>query len=146
MLGIGAVVSGSLVIGRRDTLVFESTFGKGVARYIKDTSGQSLDAALDENNQFRALSLGAGMAGYQRTWNDHWRSSLAASLVEVDNFAGQADDTYHISRYLTGNLMFKPVSSCTVGVEVDYGRLTVRDGRHNSDTRLQVAIQYDLVK
>jgi hypothetical protein len=42
--------------------------------------------------------------------------------------------------------MIKPISGFTVGVEMDYGRLTVNDGRRRSDTRVRLAVQFDLVK
>lgn len=145
VLGIGLVVSGSRVIGARDTLVFEAALGKGIARYVKDTSGLGLDAALEEG-RLRAVPLRAALAGYEHAWSDRWRSTIAASVLDIETLASQPADTYHFSRYLTTNLMFNPGTSLTFGVEVDWGQLTVKDGRDNSDTRLQVAVQYDLVR
>jgi hypothetical protein len=146
VFGVGAVISGSALVVGRDTVVFESTLGKGVSRYVKDTSGQGLDAALADNGRLEAARLGAVLTGYQRVWTRRLRSTLAVSFVGLGHLSGQPADTYHTSRYLTANLMFKPFPVLTVGVELDQGRLSVSDGRHNEATRLQIAVKYDLVK
>lgn len=141
-----AVVSGSLVIVNRNTLVWEWTAGRGIARYVKDTSGLGLDAAIDEFGRFRPLALVGGVVGYQHRWNERWRSTVAGSFVDLEALSTQPADTYRRSQYLTTNLLYKPVGSVTIGVEVDRGRLTVLDGRSNDATRVQFAIQYNLIE
>ena len=44
------------------------------------------------------------------------------------------------------NLLFKPVPSTTIGLEYSFGVFTVHDGRRGSASRLQVAMQIDLVR
>lgn len=145
VFGAGVVVSASVLIGRHH-LVAESTIGRGVARYVKDTSGLGLDAAFDANGRLEAIPLSGALVGFQHRWSESLRTTAAASIVRIDNTAAQTGDTYHLGRYLSANLLYKSRYGLTFGAEVDYGQLTVVSGDRGTATRLQFAIQYELVR
>jgi DcaP outer membrane protein len=145
VFAVGGVVSGSVLFGS-DSVVFEATTGKGIARYVKDTSGEGLDAALDNDGRLIAVPVGAALVGYQRVWDARFRSTFAASIVRISNQPMQAATAYHIGRYVATNLLYRRDDALTIGIEVDYGRFTVKDGSNGSAVRLQMAVQYALVK
>jgi hypothetical protein len=56
---------------------------EGVARYLNDLTGENLDAAFVDG-ELRAVPVFGVMVGYTHHWNDHWRSTLSRSYVQVD--------------------------------------------------------------
>ncbi len=61
----------------------------------------------------------------------------------MDNTAGQTGDTYEKGQYASANLLYYPVENVLVGAEVIWGELSVKDGRDNDDTRLQITFKYN---
>lgn len=145
VFGWGVVLSGSLLTHDRDTLVFEASGGRGFARYVKDMSGKGLDLYTNAQGQFRAAGVSGVSAGYQHFWSEHMRSTLAASIDARESVEGSSPTTYRSARYAAINLIFRS-STFTTGVEYDFGRFSVHDGQSNSASRIQVAVQYGLVK
>jgi len=143
--GGGLAVSGSWGPSRRTVALFQMAAGRGLSRYVKDTSTLDLDLALDDRGRVQPVPIVAGVVGVQRTWSNRVRSTLTASFVQVDRMASMTGTTYRDSRYLSGNILFTE-APFVVGIEYDAGRLEVQDGRHNWDGRVQVAAQFDLFK
>jgi hypothetical protein len=146
VFGSGTSISGSLLVGARDTVVFEASGGRGFARYIKDAAGLGLDLAVDASGTLHAAGIGAGVVGFQHVWSKTWRTTIAGSFDRLESFAGQSPDTYRSSATATANLIAKPRPLLSIGVEYNYGRFEVQDGRHNAASRVQFAVQFDLVK
>lgn len=144
--GVGGLVSGSLLVGRRDTIVFEGSGGHGFARYIKDMQGLGLDLARDDHDQIRAVPASGAYIAFQHVWVDAWRSTFVVSGDGLGREAGQPGGTYRAARYILANLLYRPAPNLTVGFEGAFGRYEVQDGRHNSAQRFQFGVQYDLVK
>jgi len=146
VFGGGGAVSGSLLVWRKDTLVFEFSTGHGLARYIKDMAGLGLDLAVDAQGVVRATEATGGYFSYQHVWHDRWRSTIVVSHDHLQHLEVQSPDAYRTSRYAAANLLYRPASNFTIGVECSTGRYEVQDGRNDRATRLQLGVQYDLIK
>jgi hypothetical protein len=95
--GAGVAASGSLPLGKihqGDLLLLEGSGGKGTARYVKDRSGEGLDAALDDQGHAKALGVESIVIGYQPVWTAALRSTFAVSVDRVENLSSQPADTY----------------------------------------------------
>ncbi|MGV3532985.1 MAG: DcaP family trimeric outer membrane transporter [Chthoniobacteraceae bacterium] len=143
--GWGASLSGALNIGKKDKLSAQITYGEGIARYINDISGESLDAAID-GGRLGSVPVFATMAGYTHHWNDHWRSTVSGGYVKVDAPATLDRFTIDNTIYGSANLMWHPTSSFRLGLEYLYGRKETIDGSERDGHRLNFVVRYDLVR
>lgn len=145
VFGWGVTVAGALNVFEKDEFTAQVTYGKGVARYVNDLSGENLDAAL-VNGHLDAIPVFAAMAGYTHHWNDHWRSTISGGYVKVD--APSALDRFTIDNtiYASANLMWHPTSSFRMGLEYLYGRKETNDSSERDAHRLNFVVRYDLVR
>jgi len=143
--GWGVNLAGSVNVFEKDKFSAQVTYGEGIARYVNDLSGETLDAALDHGH-FDALPVFAVMGGYTHHWNDHWRSTISAGYVHVDapeSLGGFAiDNTF----YGSANLMWYPTNSFRMGLEYLYGHKETLDGSEADAQRVNFVIRYDLVR
>ena len=59
------------------------------------------------------------------------------------SIAGQTGDTYEKGQYASANLLYYPVENVLVGAEFIWGELSVKDGRDNDATRIQITFKYN---
>jgi hypothetical protein len=145
VFGWGTTLAGALNVFEKDKFSAQVTYGKGVARYINDLSGENLDAAL-VNGRLEAVPVFAAMAGYTHQWNDRWRSTISGGYVKVD--APSVLDRFTIDNtiYASANLMWHPTSSFRMGLEYLYGRKETLDGSERDAHRLNFVVRYDFVR
>jgi hypothetical protein len=144
--GGGVSVSGSFLAWRKNTIVFEASTGHGFARYIKDMADLGLDLSRDAQDRVRATQATGGYFAYQHIWRPGWRSTFIASGDWLERVDSLPAETYRTARYLAANLLYRPIPGLTMGVEGAFGRYEVQDGRNNSAQRLQISVQYDIVR
>jgi hypothetical protein len=148
--GWGVNLTTVINVFERDAIRAGYVFGEGIASYMNDGG---MDAGPDQGllpggglpggTQLEAVELTGLSLYYDRWWNDQWSSSAGYSYTEVDNTAGQLDDTFEKGQYASANLLYYPVQNVMVGAELIWGELEVKDGRDNDDTRLQVSFRYN---
>ena len=150
VVGWGISGSGSLRTFGKDTFVYQVAYGRGVERYVNDTSGLGIDAAVISNAQprLRALPVVAPYGAYQHWWTSHVRSSVIYGFVQVDNTAFQPGTTFHKSNYAAGNLIWNPFGSLNIGAEYLYGWTRRKDGTGANTPRFMFSAKYnfDFVK
>ncbi len=146
VFGWGASVAGAARVIGKDMLVYEATYGAGIGRYVQDSSGLGIDAAVVSNDQrqLRALPEFGGYFGYQHYWTPKVRSSVIYGFVQVNNTAYQGGSTYHKSDYMSGNLIWNVVGSLNVGSEFLYGWVINKDTSSRNDPRIMFSAKYDL--
>jgi hypothetical protein len=146
--GYGLSLTGSVKAFRIDekhvdALLFQLAVGNGIARYINDTSGLGLDAALSASgDDLDGLDTFAGMIAYQHWWHKKWASTAGYSIVSVDNSASEPGSDYHSGQYAVFNLRYYPAERVMLGLEFLYGIREDKDGSHGDDVRLQFSAQY----
>jgi hypothetical protein len=145
VFGWGASLSGELHLFKDDDLSLQATYGEGVARYINDLGGESLDAALD-HGRLIPIPVFAAMAGYTHQWSEHWRSTVAGGYVHVDAPKSLGPFAIDNTIYASGNLVWHPTNSFRMGLEYLYGRKETIDGSERDAHRLNFVIRYDLIR
>lgn len=144
-MGWGASLSGTWHITDDDDLSAQLAYGEGIARYVNDFSGTNLDAAW-VGNDLEAIPIFAPMVGYTHRWNEHFRSTLAASWVLADLPPTVAGLTPETTASFGANLVWQPTSSFRMGFEYLYGTKETYDGSDGDAHRLNFVIRYDLVR
>jgi len=130
----------------KDNLVFQMILGKGISNYYNDNFGLGSDVGFASNGKLVATPSGSGTIGYQHHWTKILRSTFSYGYLEINNTAGDPGTNYHISHYVTGNLIAQPSPSVLFGAEYIYGSLERKDGFKWVAPRVQASITYYLNK
>jgi len=144
----GLNLTGSERIFAKDTFVYQGAYGNGIERYLNDTSGLGIDAAVKstQDPHLKAVPVVAAYGSYQHFWVDRVRSSIMYGFVQVDNTNFQPGTVFHQSNYTAGNLIWNVYGSLHVGTEFLYGWVVKKDGTTGNAPRLMVSAKYNFVK
>jgi DcaP outer membrane protein len=148
VFGWGFNFAGATRLWGKDTAVYQVAYGNGIERYINDTSGLGIDAAVSslQNPHIQALPVVATYGALQHFWNEHARSSAFYSFVQVQNTEAQIASIYHQGQYMGGNLIWNPFGSLTVGGEFLYGWRVNKDNSTGNAPRIQISAKYNFVR
>jgi hypothetical protein len=147
-LGYGLSLTGSVKTWRLDdkhvdSILFQVAGGNGIARYINDTGGLGLDAAIEApGDSLDGQEVFAALLAYQHWWHRKWGSTASYSIVTVNNASGTAPTDYNSGQYVLVNLRYYPTERVMLGGEVLYGKREDSDGSTGDDVRLQFSAQY----
>jgi hypothetical protein len=130
----------------KDSLVFNASYGNGMAHYIDVISGLGLDATVNATRTgLEALPAIGSYGGYQHHWLRSLRSTVTYGFTQVTNSPTQADNVFHKAHYVSGNLIWRPVKTGEVGFEYLFGEHMRKDGASGTASRLQISLKYDLL-
>ncbi len=148
VFGWGFNFAGAQRVWGKDTAVYQVAYGNGIERYINDTSGLGIDAAVSslQNPHIQALPVVATYGSLQHFWSERIRSSAFYSFVQVQNTEAQIGGVYHQGNYTGGNLIWNPFGSLLVGGEFLYGWRDNKDGSTGNAPRFQITAKYDFVR
>ena len=148
VFGWGFNLAGATRLWGKDTAVYQVAYGNGIERYINDTSGLGIDAAVSslQNPHVQALPVVATYGALQHFWNERVRSSAIYSFVQVQNTEAQIASIYHQGQYMGGNLIWNPFGSLTVGGEFLYGWRVNKDNSTGNAPRIQLSAKYNFVR
>jgi len=149
VFGGGINVSAGFKTIGRDSLVIGAAGGRGISRYIQDTSGLGIDAEIisSSNPHLKATPDVGVDAGYQHYWKRTLRSSAVFSYAGVQNTAFVPGDTYNHGDYSATNLIWNPFeSSLNMGAEFLYGWQVAKNGMKGNAPRIQFSVKYNIVK
>lgn len=132
----------------KDNVIFSVAGGKGMSRYLQDTSGLGIDAELtDETNPHLVATPAVGIVGaYQHYWHKRLRSSVVYSYAAVNNTDMAPPTTYNHATYTGTNLIWNPGGSFNVGAEFLYGWAMEQSGLKANAPRFQITAKYSFVK
>jgi hypothetical protein len=138
----GLLLSTRLRLFARDAAYLEVAYGPGLGRYRGAAS-----AALDAAGNLETVDVVALTAGYQRYWSERWSSNIVVSPAWLLNDVGDPATTNNQLTYAAANLLywFLP-QRAWIGAEYLYGRREVRSGADGSGNRIQLAVQFNLLK
>jgi hypothetical protein len=144
--GWGLSLAGSQKVGQKDTLVYQVAYGPGIQRYLNDTSGLGIDAAVVSVYQpwLRALPTVGTYFAYQHFWTPKVRSSVVYGFVQVNNTAYEPGSTFHKSDYMASNLIWNVFGTLNVGTEFLYGWAVKKDESSANAPRIMLSAKYDL--
>ena len=146
VFGWGVNLAGAQRVIGKDTLTYQFAYGHGMERYVNDSSGLGIDAAVVSTYQpyLRALAETATYFGYQHYWASKVRSSVIYGFAQVNNTAYQPAGTFHKSDYMAGNLIWNPFGSLNVGGEFLYAWVINKDNSSRNAPRIMFSAKYDL--
>jgi hypothetical protein len=148
VFGWGFNLSGSERLFGKDTVVYEATYGNGIERYINDTSGLGIDAAVSnlQNPELKAVPVVATYFGFQHFWASRLRSNVVYGFVQVQNTEAQPGSVFHQSNYTALNLIWNPYGSLTLGPEFLYGWRVNKDGSTGNAPRIMFSAKYNFIR
>ncbi len=148
VFGWGFNFAGATRLWEKNTVVYQLAYGNGIERYINDTSGLGIDAAVSslQNPHIQALPVVATYGAWQHFWSERLRSSAEYSYVQVQNTVAEPGADYHQGNYTGGNLIWNPFGSLTVGGEFLYGWRVNEDKASANAPRIQFSAKYNFVR
>src|SRR5690349_24240444 len=144
----GLSVSGAwtLPFFRKDSLVFQAVFGKGISNYYNDNFGLGTDVGFAADGHLVATPTGSGSFGYTHNWTKIFRTSVSYGYTRINNTASDPGNTYHVSNYATVNFIVQPTVRYLFGAEYIYGSLERKNDFKWIAPRVQASLTYYINK
>ena len=141
--GYGASISGAWRMGRlRDSLVFQGIGGRGIANYYNDNYGLGADVGFDARGRLVATPTWSASTGYQHYWTRKIRSTAAYGYLRINRTAADPDNSYHVSNYISGNIIIQPSPLYLFGAEYIYASLRRKDDFEWIARRIQLSLTF----
>ena len=125
-----------------DQLYAQFAFGESFARYVEDLTGTNSDAALDVSGKLVALPTIGFFAGWQHYWTGCLRSNLFHGFARVSNSAGQSPDAFYQSEYVSGNVIWSPITDLDLGWEALWGNRQDKNRAYGEAVRFQFSTSF----
>ena len=85
-LGYGAVISGHVMVKRKDKFLFQALIGQGIASYLVSFGGQGFDILpVPINGKLETLPVQGGYLSYQHFWNSEFNSTILLGGALIHN-------------------------------------------------------------
>ena len=148
VFGWGFNLAGLQKVFGKDALVYQGAYGTGIERYMNDTSGLGIDAAVvtGARPHLEAVPAFGTYAGYQHYWSSQLRSSAVYGFAQAQNTSGQTNSAYHSSHYMATNLIWSPITSLSLGAEFLYGWRVNKDNSTGDAPRIQLSAKYNFMQ
>lgn len=119
--GWGINLSTNINIGQ-DTVKLQYVFGDGIGNYMNDGVPDVGALRPGDPDVTETLPLFGIVAFYDRTWSEHFTSTIGYSTVDVDNSPGQTAAAFKRGHYALANLVYHHNKNLLYGVEFQYGK------------------------
>lgn len=119
------------------------TYGCGIAQYVNDSSGESLDLIPDGTGRLKAARSAGWTAGLQYTFSKRFFVSSAYSQARMYGLSELGGDTYKYGQYIVANAFFTPWDEVQIGVEYLHGTRKNYDNQGGHANRIDVMLQYN---
>ncbi|HEY6968679.1 MAG TPA: DcaP family trimeric outer membrane transporter [Candidatus Angelobacter sp.] len=147
VFGWGFNLAGLFKVGK-DNFVYQGAYGNGISRYINDTSGLGIDAAVIsvQHPALEAVPAVAAYGGYQHFWMSKLRSSAVFGFLQTENTPAQVASQFHRSEYGAVNLIWSPIQQLSLGTEFLYGWRVNKDNGTANAPRIQLSAKYNFMQ
>lgn len=145
--GWGVKVSGRAPIVGGLSAVWQAVYGKGVAGYIHDLSGQGLDLVptVGNSGKLQTVKTWGAYGTLRYDFSSKFFASATYSHVRAYTPRDVAwSDCYKFGQYVTGNFFWNINSFAQFGVEYLWGRRVNFDGRQAHDNRIMALLQLSI--
>lgn len=147
-IGWGVKASGSTPIVGGLSASWQGLYGKGIASYIQDLTGDGMDLMPDASNAgvLNPVKAWAGYASLQ--YNFSPRLFCTATYSHVRTYAKPYADSatpwatsYKYAQYVVGNVFYNVNSIVQLGLEYIYGRRVDYNNMQAHDNRVEAMLQ-----
>lgn len=145
-MGWGVKLSGKTPIAGGLSACWQGTYGKGIASYIQDLSGEGMDLVTEVNSdKMQTVPVWGAYGSLQYDFGRCAFINFTYSQVRTyaDSFPG-IGDLYKYGQYVTSNLVFNISSFAQVGVEYLWGRRMNYSGHQAHDNRLMLMLNVSI--
>lgn len=145
--GWGIKLSGKTPICGGLSANYQAVYGKGVASYIQDFSGEHLDLVpIEGENKLQAVPVWGAYGSLQYDFGKCAFINFTYSQVRsyAKNFQSNWGDLYKYGQYVTSNLIFNVSSFAQVGVEYLWGRRMNYNGKQAHDNRIMLMLNVSI--
>lgn len=147
-VGWGVKLSGKTPICGGLSVNYQGVYGKGIASYIQDFSGEHLDLVpIANQNHLEAVPVWGAFGSVRYDFGKC--AFINFTYSQVRSYAKDFDrsawgDLYKYGQYLTGNLIFNISSFAQFGVEYLWGRRMNYSGVQAHDNRLMLMLNVSI--
>ncbi|WP_020532750.1 DcaP family trimeric outer membrane transporter [Flexithrix dorotheae] len=142
--GYGFNISGKNILYKRDNIVWQAIWGKGISRYLVSFGGGGWDALPDTQGNLVALPVYGGYFGYQHFWGSTAMSStFVYGYAAVDNPFDLPNDHLFTGSYVSGNIYWQPIGPLNFALEFIYGNRRDEFGNYGDNIRGQFVFEYN---
>jgi hypothetical protein len=143
-VGWGANLSAACTPFGKDSVQAQLTYGEGLFRYSNDDFINN-DAAFDRRGNLSRIPYFAAMVGYTHHWNDELRSTVSYGYVHLTNQFSQDPTAYHLTHYVSANVVWQIRKKLSLGFELLYGSKEDKAENTGNDVRAQFGLLYSLL-
>lgn len=140
--GLGGQLSGVSTIYGPLGVFGHVAYGKGIAEYINDFSGNGFDLVDDGTGKLKAPNTLGWAAGLTLQPNSKVLVSAAYSQARVYGLDHMPSDTYRYGQYATVTGYYNITPDLQVGLEYIWGRRSDYSGVSGHANRLEASVQY----
>lgn len=144
--GWGVKLDGKTPIAGGLSACWQAVYGKGIASYIQDLSGEGLDLVPKKGSfDLKAVPVWGAYGSLEYEFGKCGFINFTYSQVRsyADIFQGRGD-LYKYGQYLTGNLIFNISSFAQCGVEYLWGKRVDYNCNKNHDNRIMLMLNLSI--
>ena len=145
--GWGVKLDGKTPICGGLSACWQGVYGKGIASYIQDLSGEGMDliTKVNGNKDMTAVPVWGAYGSLQYNFGKCAFLNFTYSQVRTyaDKFQG-IGDLYKYGQYVTSNLIFNISDFAQIGVEYLWGRRMNYNGAQAHDNRLMLMLNVSI--
>ena len=146
--GWGVKASGKTPIVGGLSFTWQGVYGKGVASYIQDLTGEGLDLVpvKGDNGKLETVKTWGAYGTLQYDFGKCalWNVTYSQVRAYANDFGSGWGDMYKYGQYLTSNLIFNVGSYAQVGVEYLWGRRMNYSGVQTHDNRIMLMLNVSI--
>ena len=146
-LGWGVKLSGKTPICGGLSANYQAVYGKGIASYIQDFSGENLDMVpVAGEHKLKPVKVWGAYGSLQYEFGKCGLINFTYSQVRsyAPDFNKDWSELYKYGQYLTSNLIFNVSSFAQVGVEYLWGRRMDYSGMQAHDNRIMLMLNVSI--
>lgn len=118
------------------------TYGKGIATYINDLSGEGVDLIPAGDGRLKAPGASGWTAGLQYSFNNNLMVSASYSRAQLYDSERMAADTYRYGQYIAANAFYNVWGDLRLGLEYLHGTHKEINGLSGHANRVNALLQY----
>ena len=126
----------------RNNIAFGGVYGAGFTHYYSSFVGD-LGGIIADDGEVDPTEIRGAYLGYQHFWTDRWRSTVTASIFDLDQATGAAADSFANSERYSVNLFYTPIDGATFGLEGIYNNIETFDGSDGEGVRIEFVGRFD---